>query len=120
MFRRTVLLGALLLTGLHSAYAETAASPPQGVVAVTSGSMGYISWIPPSQGAADFYYVYGLSGSTRYFLFETDSPYAPLSSSAFSTYAVSAWQNGVESALVEACRIDLRFNPPGVEPASCP
>lgn len=111
MFRRTFLLGVLLLAGLQSAVAESAASPPQGVVAVKAGNFGWLSWLPPSQGSADFYYVYGISGGDRYFLFETTELYAPVSAS-YAGFAVSAVKNGVESTAVPACGVTATLNPP--------
>jgi len=118
MFRRTILAGVLLLTGVHSAIAETSASPPEEVVAFTTGTGGWVTWAPPSQGGADFYRVYGVSGGTRYLIQETTTHHAGVAGS-YSGYAVSAVKGGVESTAVGACAVYVLFPPPNAGTSNC-
>lgn len=120
MFRRT-LVALTLLTLAYPAVADAAVSPPQTVAVVSTPSASVLTWIPPTQGGADFYRVYGYASSgTRYLLMETTDTHA-LVGGGYAGYGVSAVKNGSESSVATPCGVDFRpgSNPPFAFPDQC-
>lgn len=104
MFRRTVLVSAFLLLSLSPAFANSSATPPNGVIAtrITDAGIATVTWLPPADGPADYYRVYGYTASGATLLTETDV-YTAVVSATYTTYGVTAVRGGSESNPAQTC-----------------
>lgn len=104
MLRRMLFVSALILLPFTSVLADSAAPPPEGVVALRMSDAGLaaVTWLPPTTGPADYYRVYGYTGSSSSLLAET-SGYAAFVPVSYNTYGVTAVRDGVESTPAQTC-----------------
>lgn len=116
MFRVTLLIAVLAL-GCIQVAAEAGVSPPEGAVVFKnpSSNKADIRWLPPVEGPADSYKVYGRLGETSYLLIEV-SEHSVSVSNSYSGYFVTAVRDGTESDPSMTVCVATDSNVPFVHP----
>lgn len=117
MFRVTLLIWLLAL-GCTQVAADATVAPPEGafVLKNPNSDEAQISWLPPAEGPADKYRVYGVNGAGNSVLLVETSQHAISVSSEYGGYEVTAVRDEVESAPARTVCVATQASPPFVSP----
>lgn len=84
--------------GTQTLQADSTPPPPESVILLATPSLGKVTlaWLPPADGPADEYKVYGYQGTSKTELIATQVTTATVSS-GYDRYAVTALRGLAES-----------------------
>lgn len=117
MLRVTFLISILAL-GCIQVAADATVNPPEGAFVLKSPTSGQaqISWLPPVEGPADSYRVYGVNSAGNDVLLAETNQHAISVSGDYAGYSVTAVRDEVESAPARTVCVATEASPPFVRP----